>query len=323
MKLSIIIVSWNVREDLLRCIRSIEENKPSCTFEVIIVDNASTDGTVDIIQKHFSEISLIINNDNRGFAAANNQALKKSQSKYILFLGPDTIIHPKSLDILVEFMDSNEDAGACGPKLLNADGSTQDSVRRFPSFRGALHRHTAFKFVGIFKGEYRKWLMYDFKNDKQRDVDQVMGAALMIRRSVTEQVGVMDERFFMYYEEVDLCYRTKQASWRIVYIPEAVITHIGGGSSGQIPLSKRIMAMTSLLKFFRKHRGKFITQLFSCVFKPAVILRDLFNIVFGAIKYIFTTATLDKKGRKKSAEKIKNSVILIWRYCSRCRLLKM
>lgn len=303
--------------------RSIEENEPSYTFEIIIVDNASTDDTVNMIKKCFPEVTLITNHKNYGFAAANNQGLKRSQGEYILFLNPDTILHPKSLDILVKFMDSNEDAGACGPKLLNADGSIQNSVRCFPSFRGALHRHTAFKFLGIFKGEYKKWVMYDFNNDKEREVDQVMGAALMVKRSVTEQVGVMDERFFMYYEEVDLCYRIKQAGWRIVHIPEAVITHIGGGSAGQIPVNKRIMAMSSLLKFFRKHRGKFVTWIFSCVFKPAIIVRDLINIAVGAIKYLFATATLDKQGRKKSAEKIKNSVILIWRYCSRCTLLKM
>lgn len=323
MKLSIIIVSWNVREDLLRCMRSIEENKPSCTFEVIIIDNASTDGTLDMIKKCFSEVKLIKNHENCGFAAANNQGLKRLQGQYILFLNPDTIIHPKSLDILVEFMDSNEDVGACGPKLLNADGSTQDSVRCFPSFRGALHRHTVFKFLGIFKGAYRKWVMYDFKNDKQIDVDQVMGAALMVKKSITDKVGPMDERFFMYYEEVDLCYRIKQAGWRIIYKPEAVITHIGGSSSGQIPVSKRIMAMTSLLKFFRKHRGTFVTRIFSCVFKPAIILRDLINIAAGAIKYIFATVTLDRQSRNKSAEKIRNSVIFLWRYCSQCRLLKM
>ncbi|MBC8472002.1 MAG: glycosyltransferase family 2 protein [Planctomycetes bacterium] len=322
-KLSIIIVSWNVREYLLKCVRSIEENEPSCPFEVIIVDNASTDGTVDAIKKEFSQVVVVENKENRGFAAANNQAVELSQGEYVFLLNPDTILHPKSLDILVKFMDSNEDVGACGPKLLNVDGSNQDSVRCFPSFRGALHRHTAFKLLGIFKGQYKKWVMYDFKYNYQKDVDQVMGAAMMIRKSVTEQVGVMDERFFMYYEEVDLCYRIKQAGWRIVYIPQAFITHIGGGSSGQIPVSKRIMAMTSLLKFFRKHRGIWTTHIFSCVFKPAVVLRDLMNIVFGTIKYIFATATLDKKARKKTAEKIKNSVILIWRYCSRFRLLKL
>ena len=314
MKLSIIIVSWNVREGLLRCIRSIEENKPSCTFEVIIVDNASTDGTVDIIQKHFSEISLIINNDNRGFAAANNQALKKSQSKYILFLGPDTIIHPKSLDILVEFMDSNEDAGACGPKLLNGEGTIQRSVRRFPSFRGVLYRHTAFRFLGIFKDEYKKWVMKDFKHNRQMDVDQVMGSALMMRMSVIEQVGRMDESFFMYYEEVDLCYRIKQAGWRVVFMPEAVITHLGGRSTGQIPVRKRIMAMASLLKFFRKHRGKFVTGVFNCVFKPAIIVRDVMNVAAGAVTYIFAAMVLNKKSREKSVEKVKKSTILLAKY---------
>ncbi|MCP4613412.1 MAG: glycosyltransferase family 2 protein [Planctomycetes bacterium] len=323
MKLSIIIISWNVREDLRTCICSIEENKPSCTFEVIIVDNASTDGTIEMLKKDFPEIKLIVNHDNRGFAVANNQAINKSQSKYILFLGPDTIIHPKSLDILVEFMDSNEDVGTCGSKLLNADGSIQDSVRRFPSFRGVLYRHTAFKFMGIFKGQYRKWLMYDFINDKQQDVEQVMGAAMLVRKSVIDQVGMMDERFFIYYEEVDLCYRIKQAGWRIVHIPEAVITHLGGSSSAQIPVSKRIIAMTSMLKFFRKHRGIFVTFIFSCIFKPSIILRDLIDILSGAIKYIFAMITLNKQGCNKSAKKIRNSAILLWRYCHRFKLLKM
>jgi GT2 family glycosyltransferase len=303
--------------------QSIEKNGPSCTFEVIIVDNGSTDGTIDVIQKCSSEVKLIANHENRGFAAANNQAIELSQGEYVLLLNPDTILHPKSLDKLVRFLNINKDVGACGPKLLNTDGSNQDSVRCFPSFRGALHRHTAFKFLGIFKGQYKKWVMYDYNHDKQQDVDQVMGAALMVRKSVIKQVGVMDERFFMYYEEVDLCYRIKQTGWRIVYIPEAVITHIGGSSSGQITVSKRIMAMTSLLKFFRKHRGNFTTQLFSCIFKPAVILRDIMNIMFGTIKYLFATVTFDKEARKKSGEKIRNSTKLLWRYCYQFKLLKM
>jgi GT2 family glycosyltransferase len=165
--------------------------------------------------------------------------------------------------------------------------------------------------------------MYDFENGKQQDVEQVMGAAMLVRKSVIDQVGMMDERFFIYYEEVDLCYRIKQAGWRIVHIPEAVITHLGGSSSAQIPVNKRIIAMTSMLKFFRKHRGKFVTCIFSCIFKPAIILRDLIDILSGAIKYIFTMLTLDKQGRKKSAKKMRNSAILLWRYCHRFKLLRM
>lgn len=314
MKLSIIIVSWNVREDLLTCLHSIEENKPSHTFEVIIIDNASTDGTVEAVTKDFPEVITIVNSENRGFAAANNQGIGKSLGQYLLLLNPDTIVHSHSLDILIKFMEYNNDVGACGPKLLNNNGTTQPSARRFPTFRGALYRYTVFRFLHIFKSEYKKWLMKDFKHDKQMDVDQVMGAALMVRRSVIDKVGGMDESFFMYYEEVDLCYRIKQAGWRIIFIPEAVIIHSGGRSTGQIPVTKRIVMLTSLLAFLRKHHGKFATGMFNCVFKPAIILRDVCNIVEGAVTYMFAVLVLNRIRRGKSAAKVKHSAILLSKY---------
>jgi GT2 family glycosyltransferase len=124
----------------------------------------------------------------------------------------------------------------------------------------------------------------------------------------------MDERFFMYYEEVDLCYRIKQAGWRIVFNPEATITHLGGCSSGQIPVETRIMVLTSLLKFFRKHRGGFATGVFNCVFKPAVILRDICNLAVGSVTYIFAALELNKRRCEKAAAKVKNSAILLWKY---------
>ncbi|MHC4573004.1 MAG: glycosyltransferase family 2 protein [Planctomycetota bacterium] len=314
MKLSIVIVSWNVRQDLVRCIRSIEENQPCEEFEVVVVDNASTDGTVEAARKDFPEVITIVNSENRGFATANNHGIERSKGEYILFLNPDTIVQPFSLDVLVDFLDDNRDVGACGPKLLNNNGTTQPSARRFPTFRGALHRHTVFRFLHIFKSEYKKWLMKDFKHDKQMDVDQVMGAALMVRRSVIDKVGGMDESFFMYYEEVDLCYRIKQAGWRIVFIPEAVIIHSGGRSTGQIPVTKRIVMLTSLLTFLRKHHGKFATGMFNCVFKPAIILRDVCNIVEGAVTYTFAGLVLNRIRRGRSAAKVKHSAILLSKY---------
>jgi GT2 family glycosyltransferase len=314
MKLSIIIVSWNVRDELLECLRSIEKNPPSHKFEVIVVDNASTNDTVNTVKTDFPEVIVIANSKNRGFAAANNQGIKQSRGEYLLLLNPDTIVHPKSLNVLINFMDDNENVGACGPKLLNTNGSAQDSVRCFPSFGGALHRHTAFKLLGIFKGAYRKWVMKDFNYDKQTEVDQVMGAALMTRKSIIEQTGPMDEKFFMYYEEVDFCYRIKQAGWRIVFVPEAEIIHLGGRSAGQIPVGKRIMAMTSLIKFFKKHRGKFSTGIFACIFKPALVANDLINITAGIVKYIFAAVTLNWKNCKKPAEEIKKSITLLSKY---------
>ncbi len=314
MKLSIIIVSWNVKEELVNCLRSIEENRPCEQFEVIVVDNASTDDTTETVKRDFPEITLVSNSKNRGFAAANNQGIGKSQGRYLLFLNPDTIIHAGSLDVLVKFMDGNSNVGVCGPKLLNADGTTQPSARRFPTFRGALYRHTFLRFLRIFRNEYKKWLMKDFEHDRQMDVNQLMGSALMVRRSVIKDAGDMDESFFMYYEEVDLCCRIKKAGWRIVFVPEAAITHLGGQSAGQIPAKKRIMMLTSMLIFFRKHRGKFATGIFSCIFKPAVILLDITNIAAAIVKYMFAVIVLNKSKRKKSAGAIKNSAILLGKY---------
>ena len=314
MKLSIIIVSWNVLENLEKCLRSIEENRPSYKYETIVVDNASTDGTVSVIKKEFPQVIVVVNNENRGFAAANNMAIEQSHGEYTLFLNPDTILHPKSLDILVRFMDNNKDVGACGPKLLNDDGTTQRSVRRFPDFCSALYRNTIFRTLRLFRKQYHRYRMLDFSYDRQIDVDIVMGAALMTRRSIIDEVGAMDESFFMYYEEADLCYRIKQAGWHITFIPTAVITHLGGQSSGQIPVRTRIRMLKSLLIFFRKHRGKFSTGIFNCVFKPAVILRDICNIASGTVVYILATVVLNKRQREKSALKIKNSALLLSRY---------
>jgi GT2 family glycosyltransferase len=313
MKLSIIIISWNVRKELLDCIGSIRNNPPSCHFEIIVVDNASIDDTIEAVKSNFPEVELIINETNRGFAVANNLGIQKTRGQYILFLNPDTIVHPHSLDILINFMDKNKDAGVCGPKLLNFDGSLQESIREFPTFRAALHRHTAFRYLYIFKWMYKKWAMKEH-DDKQMDVDQVMGAALMTRKSIIEQVGPMDEQFFMYYEEVDLCYRIKTAGWHIVYVPESEITHIGGCSSGQIPAEKRIMALTSLLKFFKKHRGAYSTALFVLLFKPALVLRDIIEVSSGMIKYISWTLMFNKNQRVKSAQKIKQTFKLLSKY---------
>ncbi len=314
MKLSIVIVSWKVKKDLVQCLDSLYANPPACSFEVIVIDNASGDGTVEIIKSNFGEVVVVVNSQNRGFAAANNQGIEKARGEYIFLLNPDTIIPLNSLDVLVKFMDDNSDVGGCGTQLLNKDGTIQPSARSFPTFRGALYRHTIFRYLRIFKNEYKKWLMKGFDHRTQTDVGQVMGAALMVRRSVIDRIGVMDEWFFMYYEEVDLCYRIKQAGWRVVFVPQATITHLGGRSSEQIPVEKQIMAMTSLLKFFRKHRGKGVTAAFSCVFKPAILLRNLFDITTSVFIYLFSIITVNRKRQSKSAVKIINSLKLLFIY---------
>ena len=146
------------------------------------------------------------------------------------------------------------------------------------------------------------------------DVDQVMGAAMMIKRSVIEEVGYMDESFFMYYEEVDLCYRIKQAGYRVVFLPDAVITHLGGRSAEQIRPQGRIMMLTSLMVSFRKHRGKFITKMFAIVFKSAVILRNIIHLAIGIFTYIIAAARSDRRRMKSATEKINNCLLLLSKY---------
>jgi GT2 family glycosyltransferase len=314
MKLSIIIVSWNVKDDLLRCLASLEENPPSESFEQIVIDNMSTDGTADAVRQEYPEVAIIENQKNKGFAVANNQGIKVSSGQYILLLNPDTIVHAQALDVLVGFLDDNPDVGVCGAKLLYADGSVQASVRRFPSFRAVLYRHTVFRLLRIFRADYRRWSMKDFDYDRQMDVDQVMGSAMVVRRSVIEQVGGMDESFFMYYEEVDLCYRIKQAGWRIVFLPDAVITHLSGCSAKQIRLKRRIMMLKSMMVFFRKHRNRFIAEIFAVVFKFAVILRNICHLTLGIIVYIISTIRLDHRKKEHATEKIKKCSSLLSKY---------
>lgn len=313
MKLSIIIVSWNVKDDLSGCLASLKANRPSLPFEVIVVDNMSFDGTVAMVRQEYPDVAVIENHENKGFARANNQGIKQSRGQYVLLLNPDTIVSPGSLDRLVAFLDSNPDVGACGPKLLNADGSTQASVRRFPTYRAALYNQTICRVMGLFRAQYRKWMMKDFGYDRQMDVDQIMGAAMLIRRSVIDDVGGMDENFFMYYEEVDLCYRIKKPGRRIVFFPGAVITHLGGRSSSQVPL-KRLMVLTSLVAYFRKHRGKLSVGLFTVALKIGAILRHLFYLITGIFAFILASVRGDRKRKRDAMEKINLNRILLMKY---------
>ena len=314
MKLSIIIVNWNVREDVVNCLRSIQENQPRCEYEVIVVDNASTDGSAEAVRQQFPWVRLIVNERNLGFAAGNNVGLKKASGEYVLFLNSDTIVHRGSFDGLVSFMDANPDVGGCGPKLLNQDGSLQPSARRFPSLRGVLHRYTILRFLLIFRGAHHKWLMKDFAHDKQMDVDQVMGAALMARRSIVEQLGGMGQRYYMYYDEVDLCYGIKQAGWRVAFVPDVVITHLGGRSMNRMPVDRRVMTLRSMLTFLRKRHGRARIAMFNLIFKPGVILLNLCDLGAGAVTYVLAALASDRKRRERGAAKASKAAELLFRY---------
>ena len=315
MKLSIIIVSWNVKDDLAVCLRSIYENRPHEQFEVIVVDNASKDGTVETLKSDFPQVRIIANDDNRGFSGANNQGIEIAEGEYLFLLNPDTIVHRNSLDNLIKIFDENPRVGACGPKILTGEGEIQASVGGLPTFRATLYRYTFLRPLGIFRKHYKGLSVEKSEYDKQMNVELLSGAAIMVRRSVIEQVGPMDEAFFMYAEEGDLCLRIRKGGWTLLYVPESVITHLQGRSAARLSSANRqYILYSSLLLYFRKHRGGLTTRLFALIFKPAVIIRNIVNVFSCTVKYLFYVLLSDKRRKSKALAKLENSLVFLGRY---------
>ncbi len=248
--LSVVVVSWNTRELLRDCLGSLYA-ATHLASEVIVVDNGSSDGTLGMLAVDFPDVRVIRNETNRGFAAANNQGIAIALGRYLLLLNSDTVVHADALDRLVAFMEVHPEAGACGPQLLNPDGSLQRSGRAFPTlFQGvvalvpmplALRRALA---EPIEKRDYNQVAI----------VDEVMGSALLLRRAAIEQVGRLDEHFFFLGEDVDLCWRLSKGGWKIYYVPQAVVTHLGGGSRRQLSERTSLQAQRGYVLLFRKHR---------------------------------------------------------------------
>ncbi|MHB9133083.1 MAG: glycosyltransferase family 2 protein [Armatimonadota bacterium] len=262
MLLSIVIVNWNTREDLRRCLASLPAGASTTSLEVFVVDNASTDGSAEMVEAEFPGVRVIRNSGNTGFAHANNQALRQCEGDYLLLLNPDTLVQPGALDVLIAGMEAHPDTGIGGAKLLNKDGSLQYSCRRFPTFTTGLFRNSA---LGrLFPGNHlvRDYLMTDFDHATIAEVDWVSGAALCIRRKAFEAIGLLDETFFMYCEDVDWCYRAKLTGWKVCYFPAAVITHIIGCSSDQAVEAMVRAHHRSMGIYFRKHFAQEIPWLF-------------------------------------------------------------
>jgi N-acetylglucosaminyl-diphospho-decaprenol L-rhamnosyltransferase len=250
---SIVIVNWNVRDLLRRCLYSITQY-PVSSIEVIVVDNASTDGSVDMVRAEFPAVRLVVNSENRGFPGAINQGISLARGRYVLLLNPDTELVGNALGTMVAFADEHLDVGVVGPQLLNSDGSVQSSRRRFPILVTAFFESTWLQPYAP-RRLLERYYVGDQLDDRVQDVDWLMGAALMARREAIEQVGPMDERFFMYSEELDWCRRFREAGWRVVYVPTAQILHHEGKSSEQVLPARHIHFQTSKVRYFRKYHG--------------------------------------------------------------------
>jgi len=249
--LSIVIVSWNVRDLLRENLKALFKNRQNINFEVFVIDNDSRDRTHDMVKKEFPLVNLIINNYNAGFARANNQGIKKACGRYILLLNPDMRVLPNALENMVSWMDKHQEAGIASCNLLNEKEESITNVRRFPEIFDQLV--IVIKLPHLFPALLDTYLMKNFDYKNEASVDSVRGSFFIIRRAVVDKIGLLDERYFLWFEEVDYCQRVKKAGWKIYYTPEAKCINYIGESFSQLPRSKaQRYFRDSMLKYFKK-----------------------------------------------------------------------
>lgn len=256
MRLSVIVVSWNVSKLLDVCLQTLKQDLVGIDAEVFVVDNASADGSADMVRQKHDWVTLIANDDNLGFAKANNQAIKLATGDYIFLLNPDTEVIAGTIPRLIEFLEEHPKAGIVAPQLINTDGSIQRSCRAFPTFIAMLYELLGLSKMFPNDPRFGAYKMLDFNHDETREVDQPEGASLLLRRPVIEEVGVLDEGFFMLFEEVDWCYRIKQAGWQIWFYPVAKIVHHYGQSIKQVKPKMILSSHRGLYRFWSKHYAK-------------------------------------------------------------------
>ncbi|MSQ15272.1 MAG: glycosyltransferase family 2 protein [Dehalococcoidia bacterium] len=256
--ISIVIVSWNVAGHLRDCLLSVqaeERLQPGLSVEVIIVDNASADGTVDMLASEFSGVTTISNDRNLGFAAACNQGMASSSAEYVLLLNPDTLLLPGFIRRMLEYIQVHPEAAAVGPKLLNTDHTVQPSRRRFPTLATALIESTIVQSWFPDLPRLRRFYVKDIPDTVAQEVDWLVGACILLRREALRVVGPLDERFFMYFEELDWFYRANAFGWKGIYLPEAEVIHHYGQSSAQDLARRHSNFNSSKCKFYAKHWG--------------------------------------------------------------------
>jgi GT2 family glycosyltransferase len=257
MDVSIVIVSWRVKELVRNCLTSIFQHTHNLHFEVFVVDNNSGDGTDTMIRSQFPHVILIQNEENVGFARACNQAIKRSTGEYVLLLNPDTEIMDQAIVKTIQFMQQTSQAGIVGCAIINPDGSIQPSVRSFPNL--SSHILILLKIHNFLPklSAIRKYYRFDYPYTETHIVDQVEGAFFMIRRKVFQQIGLFDQHFYIWYEEVDFCRRAKNKGWLTYFYSGATVQHAKGQSFKQRkPFKLQLIFNRSLLYYFFKHRAK-------------------------------------------------------------------
>lgn len=285
--LSVIIVSYNVREFLGEALSSILRSVENLSAEIIVVDNASSDQSADFVEENFPSVKVIRNARNVGFARANNQAIKESSGQYVCLINPDTVVQEDTFRVLLDFMSEHPQAGVVGCKILNPDGSLQLACRRsFPTPWVAFTKISGLAMLFPRSRLFGRYNLTFLDPDEIAEVEAISGSFMLLRRQVINQVGMLDESFFMYGEDLDWCYRISQSNWKIYYVPLTQIIHFKGESSKKSPFEQRRLFYEAMRLFVRKHfsRGKALIPSWFLIL--AIWIRALFSFLSTAVHYL-------------------------------------
>lgn len=332
LDLSIIIVSWNVRELLCRCLQSLADsdisffglapghtpgtmqpngtveqgkeeanarrpestNRSAWTGEVIVVDNASADGSVGMVWRRFPWVRVLANQENLGFTRANNQGLAISRGRYLLFLNPDTEVARDALSIILRYAEDHPSVGIIGPQLCYGDGSLQSSRRRFPTLATLFLESTLLQRWFPENRILHRYYMLDRPDDVESSVDWVVGACMLVRQAVLDQIGGFDPGFFMYCEELDLCRRAKHAGWQVVYLPSAVVVHHEGKSSEQVVAARHIRFFTSRVRYVGKYHGQWA----AAMVRSFVLLTFVYQWAEEGLKWLLAAILPSQRSKR-------------------------
>lgn len=299
--LSVVIVNWNTRELLLQCLRSITAQTGVYRSQIIVVDNASGDGSVEAVRNEFPEVTLMVNEQNLGFAKANNLGLRECTGRYVFLINSDVVLRDRCFPSLYEYMEQHPEIGVLGPRILNGDLTLQESCKEFPTLWNSMCRalalDTAFPQCRLFSSQ----LMRYWSHDDIRPVDILSGCFWMVRRQALEAVGPLDERFFMYAEDKDWCKRFWKARWSVVYYPRAEAIHLAAASSSRDPIRFYLEMNRANLRYWRKHYGWF--QRFAI--RGIMLLHDSLRILGAGL-----ICLLRPSCRKSALLKLRRSIAL-------------
>ena len=291
MDLSIIIVNYNVKEFLQNLIHSIEKASTNLTKEIIIIDNASDDGSVDFIKEKFPQIKLIANQTNLGFGKANNIGLKQATGKYILLINPDTLVAEDTFEKMIQFFESNKNIGLAGCKILNPDGTLQLACRRsFPGPWTSFTKVTGLSNLFPNSKIFARYNLTYLDENKSYEVDAISGSFMMMRKEVYEKVGGFDEQFFMYGEDLDLCYRIQKAGYKVFYVHSTQIIHYKGESTKRSSIDETKVFYSAMHLFVKKHLST--SFLVGMILRSAIFVRSIFAFI-GVRRLIILSVILD------------------------------